>query len=64
MLKKKKFIKNLIKDKFNTSFIKIFKIKNIKNITILFELSNINFFSKFYILFFKKILFDILIITN
>ena len=57
------FIKNLIKNKFNTSFIEIFKIKKIKNVIILFKLLNIKFFLKFYIFLFKKILFDILIIT-
>ena len=63
MLKKKKkklFIKNLIKNKLDMSFIKIFKIKKIIN---LFELLNIKIFLKFYVLFFKKVLFNILIIT-
>ena len=56
------FIKNLLKNKFDTSFIKIFKIKKIKNITILFKLLNIKIFFKFYILFLKKALLNILII--
>ena len=50
------FIKNLIKNKFNTSFIEIFKIKKIKNITILFKLLNIKMFFKFHVLCFKKML--------
>ena len=54
------FIKNLIKNKFNTLFIKIFKIKNI---IILFKLLNMKTFFRFYILFFKKALLNTLIIT-
>ena len=54
------FIKNLIKNKFNISFIEIFKIKKI---IILFKLLNIKIFFKLYIFFFKKILFNTLIIT-
>ena len=56
------FIKNLIKNKLNTLFIEIFKIKKIKNVIILLKLSNIKIFSKFYISFFKKISQKILII--
>ena len=50
------FTKNLIKNKFNISFIKIFKIKEIKNVTIFLKLSNIKMVFKFYISFIKKTL--------
>ena len=55
------FTKNLTKNKLNTLFIEIFKIKKIKNITILLKLSNIKMFSKFHISLFKKISQKILI---
>ena len=48
------FIKNLINDKLNNSYIKAFKIENIKNVTTLLTLSSIKTFFKFHTSMLKK----------
>ena len=49
------FIRNLINDKLDTSYINIFRIKEVKKVTILFKLLNIKIYLYFYISLLKKI---------
>ena len=57
------FTKNLTENKFNTSFIEIFKIKKIRDIIVFLKLSNIKTFFRFYISVIKKALKETSIIT-
>ena len=55
------FIRNLINDKLNTLYINIFRVKEVREVTILLKLSNIKIYLRFYILLLKKISFNILL---
>ena len=54
------FKRNLINNKLNILYIRAFKIKEIREVTILLKLSNIKIYSRFYIFLLKKVLYDIL----
>ena len=47
-------IRNLINNKLNNSYTKVFLIKEIRKVMILLKLSNIKTFSRFHTLLFKK----------
>ena len=49
------FIRNLIIDKLNTSYVGVFRVKEVREITILLKLSDIKIYLQFYILLLKKI---------
>ena len=49
------FIKNLISDKLNTSYIDIFRVKEVKEVTILLKLLDIKIHSRFHVLLLKKV---------
>ena len=50
------FIKNLINNKLNNSYIKAFRIENVYNVTAFLTLSNIKTFSRFHTFMLKKAL--------
>ena len=47
-------MKNLIKDKLERSYIRLYRIKNVRNIIVKLELLDISIFLKFYVLIIKK----------
>ena len=51
-------IKNLINNKINKLYIKIFKIKEVKSVIALLKLLNIKIFLKFHVSLFKKVLLN------
>ena len=48
-------IKNLTNDKLETSYIRVFKVKEVKGVTALLKLLNTKIYLRFYILLLKKV---------
>ena len=51
-------IKNLINDKLEILYIKVFKVKKVREVIVLLELLNIKIYLRFYVLLLKKVLLD------
>ena len=51
--------KNLMNDKLKILYIGVFKVKEVKGVTILLKLFNIKIYLRFYVLLLKKVLLDI-----
>ena len=54
------FTKNLTSDKLNILYMKAFRVREVKKITIILKLSNIKIYFKFYVFLLKKVLLNTL----